>query len=119
MPLDIEPDAETPGGAVVRVTAEVDGRPVSFILDAAAAQSQVIEGEVPVTVADTPQSSDSRGLFSQPGRSMGTLGSVRLAGVHREGLDVTLANRATRSEICSAWISSTDTSGKWTSVRRV
>jgi hypothetical protein len=91
VPLEIEPDAETPGAAVVRVTAEVDGQPVRFVLDAGAAQSQVVMGEVPMSVADAPQSFDTRGLFSQPGRPMGTLGSVRLAGVHRQGLSVTLA----------------------------
>jgi hypothetical protein len=91
VPLEIEPDAETPGAAVVRVTAEVDGQPVRFVLDAGAAQSQVIQREVPVSVTDIPESSGSHGLFSQPGRPMGTLGSLRLGGVHREGLNVTLA----------------------------
>lgn len=91
VPLEIEPDAEMPGAAVVWVTAEIDGQPVRFVLDSGAARSQVIEGEVPVIAVDVPQSSGSRGVFSQPGRSIATLGSVRLAGVHRDGLHVTLA----------------------------
>lgn len=91
VPLEIEPDPDTPDAAVVWVTAEIDGQPVRCVLDTGAAQSQVIESEVPATVADNPQSSESRGVFNQPGRAIGTLGSVRLAGVHRQGLNVTLA----------------------------
>jgi predicted aspartyl protease len=97
VPLEIEPDSDTPGCATIRVKGVAGSRKLSFVLDSGARQTQIVDGAATVSNRKIDPR-ESRTVFTASPSETGELAELSVAGVRRTGMPVSIAPQRSRTE---------------------